>query len=81
MLQSIINAHDVKNGDTLWDLSSVFYTRNLKTEMVFCVPFSQSEDDDFTGTYMHKHPKKRKNKAEKDRNGIHNPLSRVQTLG
>ncbi|KAF3397420.1 hypothetical protein DPV78_007373 [Talaromyces pinophilus] len=48
MLQSIIDAHNIKNGNTLWDLSSVFYTRNLKTEMVFCVPFSQSEHGDFT---------------------------------
>lgn len=54
MLQSIIDTHNIKNGDTLWDLSSVFYTRNLKTEMVFCVPFSQNEDGDFTGTYIHK---------------------------
>jgi hypothetical protein len=59
MLQSIIDAHNIKNGNTLWDLSSVFYTRNLKTEMVFCVPFSQSEHGDFTGTYIHKTSKKK----------------------
>uniref|UniRef100_A0A093VB30 Zinc transport protein ZntB n=1 Tax=Talaromyces marneffei PM1 TaxID=1077442 RepID=A0A093VB30_TALMA len=49
MLQSIIDAHNisVQNAETLWDLTSVFYTRNLKTEMVFCLPFSQTEDGDF----------------------------------
>lgn len=53
MLQSIIDAHNisVQNAETLWDLTSVFYTRNLKTEMVFCLPFSQTEDGDFVGMY------------------------------
>lgn len=60
MLQSIIDAHSIANGDMLWDLSSVFYTRNLKTEMVFCIPFTQIEDGDFIGTYIHEQFPKRK---------------------
>lgn len=53
MLQSTVDAHDIKNAETLWDLTSVFYTRNLKTEMVFCVPFTQTEDGDFIGMYTY----------------------------
>lgn len=64
MLQTIIDAHDIKNGDTLWDLSSVFYTRNLKTEMVFCVPFTQTEDGDIIGMYTYTGHKKRQGKKE-----------------
>ena len=51
MLQTIIDSHEIADGDALWDLSSVFYTRNLKTEMVFCIPFTQTEDGDFIGMY------------------------------
>lgn len=50
MLQTIIDSHEIADGDALWDLSSVFYTRNLKTEMVFCIPFTQTKDGDFIDT-------------------------------
>jgi hypothetical protein len=66
MLQSTVDAHDIKNAETLWDLTSVFYTRNLKTEMVFCVPFTQTEDGDFIGMYTYSAcNKKKRDEAEK----------------
>ncbi|EED20719.1 conserved hypothetical protein [Talaromyces stipitatus ATCC 10500] len=48
MLQTLISEHGLDDhaARSVWELTSVFYTRNLKTEMVFCVPFTEYRDDD-----------------------------------
>lgn len=51
MLETIIDEHGISEraGSSLQELTSVFYTRNLKTEMVFCVPLAEFRDQHTIG--------------------------------